>query len=109
MKIEVNKKVFMFVLGTMFLLAGGLVYAYGGSSPAVVGHSSGEIELPSDICRTSGSGCPSRLSGCSFSCTTDSRCSSSPKCPSGYTATGTASQCSANNVFKWRCCRLSCS
>ncbi len=31
------------ILGIMFLLAGGLVYAYGTSSPSVVGHSVGEI------------------------------------------------------------------
>ena len=109
MKIEIDKRYVLIVLGVMFLLAGSLVYAYGTSSAATFGHSSGEIELPSDICRSSGSGCPSRLRSCSFSCTTHSKCSSSPSCPSGYTATGTASQCSTNNVFKWRCCRLSCS
>lgn len=45
MKIEVNinKTYFMFILGIIFLLAGGLVYAYGTSNPSTFGHTTGEI------------------------------------------------------------------
>ena len=43
MKIEVDKRYLLIVLGVVFLLAGGLVYAYGTSSPSVVGHTAGEI------------------------------------------------------------------
>jgi hypothetical protein len=46
MKIEVDKTYIMIILGVMFLLAGTLVYAYGTSSPSVVGHSRGEIQPP---------------------------------------------------------------
>ena len=34
------------ILGTMFLLAGTLVYALGGNDPTVMGHTMGEIALP---------------------------------------------------------------
>ncbi len=46
MKLEVNidKKYLMIILGVIFLLAGSVVYAYGGSQPSVVGHSAGEVE-----------------------------------------------------------------
>ncbi len=100
----------MIILGIVFLLAGALVYAYGGTSPSVIGHSSGEIELPSNVCLTNGTGCPSRLSSCSFSCTIGSCTSSGYGCPSGYTPTGLyRTSCdgwSGNNYF---CCRLTCS
>lgn len=45
MKIEVNveKRYFLIILGIIFLLIGGLVYAFGGSEPSVMGHNVEEI------------------------------------------------------------------
>jgi len=45
MKLEasIDKRYFLVVLGIMFLLAGGFVYAYGTSTPATFGHTAEEI------------------------------------------------------------------
>jgi len=46
MQINIEKRHLLLVLGALCLLTGTLVYAYGGSSPSVVGHSSGELQPP---------------------------------------------------------------
>jgi hypothetical protein len=48
-EVEINKTYAMIVLGIIFLLAGGLVYAYGTSSPSNFGHSAGELDLSGSI------------------------------------------------------------
>ena len=77
MKIEVNvdKKIALIVLGMMFLLLGGVVYAYGTSSPSTFGHSAGEIDLSGALQTT---------------IVSNSKQSKSPRmcCPSGYVRTG---------------------
>ena len=61
MKIEVNinKKFALMILGA-FLIMAGTIYAnaYGGSSPVVMGHSGGEIDVDDDFCmRVTGQSC----------------------------------------------------
>jgi hypothetical protein len=128
MKIEVNinKTYFMIILGVMFLLAGGLVYAYGGSSPSVVGHSANEIELPSNVCRSDGTGCPSTSSqslSCTIrTCTGRDQDDCTVTCPSGYTMVGGEKRSSGGEAYfsgnsfvcksisgtcYGRCCRIS--
>jgi uncharacterized membrane protein len=110
MKIEVdiNKKYFMIVLGIIFLLAGTLVYAYGTSSPSVVGHSSGEIQLPSDLCRSNRTGCPAYSLTCIMSnCTKGG----TVVCPSGYVQTSLSDSCTISGFppimgNKGMCCKV---
>ena len=45
MQINIEKRLFLILLGIMFLLVGGLVYAYGTSSPSSFGHSLGELGI----------------------------------------------------------------
>lgn len=46
MKLEVNikKGYFLFLLGMILLFLGGLVYAWGGNDPEIMGHSLGEVQ-----------------------------------------------------------------
>jgi len=61
MKLEVNlsKKYFFILLGTILVLAGAIYgYAYGGNSPSVMGHSGWEIEVDNEFCnRITGQDC----------------------------------------------------
>lgn len=45
MQINIEKRAMMIILGVILLLAGALVYAYGGSQPSVMGHSLGELGI----------------------------------------------------------------
>jgi len=45
MQINIEKKAVMILLGIVLLLAGGIVYAYGTSSPSAFGHSLGELGI----------------------------------------------------------------
>jgi hypothetical protein len=60
MQINIEKRYVLIILGIMFLLAGGLVYAIGGSNPTVMGHSAGEIE---GVCKSDGTGCEGVFQG----------------------------------------------
>jgi len=45
MQINIEKRVVLVILGVVLLLAGALVYAYGGTQPSVMGHSLGELGI----------------------------------------------------------------
>ncbi len=58
--ININKMHAMIAFGIMFILAGGIVYAYGGNQPSVMGHSAGEIN---GVCKSDGTGCENIFNG----------------------------------------------
>ena len=74
-EVEINKTYVMIVLGIMFLLAGGLVYAYGTSSPSTFGHTAGEVDLTGKIQTT-------------YKVTSKQKSSQSICCDSGWVRTG---------------------
>jgi hypothetical protein len=99
LEVNINKKVACFILGVMFLLAGGFVYAYGTSNATTFGHSAGEIDvggLISNDCTWVGG---SRCNGCRYNW----------YCPEGSVATGVAQRSTGETHldYVWvYCCKL---
>ena len=55
-KIVLGSKVFYTLIAVLaVLLVGGIVYAYGSSTPAVMGHTAGEL---TGVCKPDGTDCP---------------------------------------------------
>ena len=116
MQINIEKRHFLIILGVMFLLAGGLVYAFTG--PTGVGHLVDEIDWSATISQIKassvciGGNCRSSwpsagLSSCTFQ-TTTSRCGTA-SCPSGYKLTGLDKNCDGWGGRQAYCGRVVCS
>lgn len=60
LKIDVGKRDFIWIGLLVVLLGVGVVFAYGGSQPSVMGHSAGELD---GVCLSDGTNCPILMGG----------------------------------------------